>query len=187
MSTPLPKAATRDLLHTRRVEVQGYKRHDGNYDIEGTLIDVKSTPFENMDRGLVKPGDPIHEMWIRLTVDVDLRVLDVEARNIWGPYNICGDVVPNFKRLIGLSITRGWRKKINESLGGTQGCTHMVELLGPIATTAFQTTYHDRMRRDQELGMKEERPALINSCHAYSSDSIVVKTRHPKYYTGPDE
>ena len=67
MSTPLPKAAPRDLLHTRRVEVQGYKRHDGNYDIEGTLIDVKSTPFENMDRGLVKPGDPIHEMWIRLT------------------------------------------------------------------------------------------------------------------------
>ena len=186
MSVSIPKAAPRDLLHTRRVEVHGYKRHDGNYDIEGILIDVKSTPFENMDRGLVKPGDPIHEMWIRLTVDIELRVLDVEARNIWGPYNICGDIVPNFKRLIGLSIARGWRKKVNESLGGIQGCTHMVELLGPIATTAFQTTYHDRLRWNKELVVKEERPALINSCHAYASDSIVVKKRHPKYYTGPD-
>ncbi|OUT96953.1 MAG: hypothetical protein CBB92_09070 [Flammeovirgaceae bacterium TMED32] len=186
MRASIPKAAPRALLHTRQVEVHGYKRDDGSYDIEGTLIDVKSTPFENMDRGRVKPGDPIHEMWIRLTVDVDLCVLDVEARNIWGPYNICGDIVPNFKRLIGFSIARGWRKKVKESLGGTQGCTHMVELLGPIATTAFQTTYPDRVKRDKGLKLQEERPALINSCHAYASDSVVVKQRHPKFYTGPD-
>jgi len=185
LSSSIPEAAPRDQLHTRQVEVLGYRRHDGNYDIEGTLIDKKSIAFENMDRGLVKPGEPIHEMWIRLTVDVDLRVLDVEARNIWGPYNICGDIVPNFKRLVGCSIARGWRKKVIELLGGIQGCTHMVELLGPIATTAFQTTYHDRMHRVKQSGV-EERSALIGSCHAYASDSIVVRKNHPKYYTGTD-
>lgn len=185
MSKSIPEAVSRDPLHTRRVEVRGYRRHDGSYDIEGTLIDEKSIAFENMDRGLVKPGEPIHEMWIRLTVDVDLLVLDVEARTLRGPYNICGDIVLNFKRLIGCSIARGWRKKVAELLGGVEGCTHMVELLGPIATTAFQTTYHDRVHRDKQSGV-DERPALIGSCHAYASDSIVVKNRHPKYYTGTD-
>ena len=183
MKQSIPPPVPRNAMHTRRVEVNGYRRHDDLYDIEGTLIDTKSQDFENMDRGLVKPGEPIHEMWIRLTVDLDLNVKDVEARNIWGPYNICKDVVPNFKRLIGLSIARGWRKNVNELLGGTEGCTHMVELLGPIATTAFQTTYHDRVARDRNLG-KDEKPALIGSCHAYAPTSVVVKKRHPRYYTG---
>ena len=183
MNAIIPESVERELLHTRRIEVNGFRRQDGLYDVEGTLIDVKDHDFENMDRGLVKPGEPIHEMWIRLTVDLDLNVIDIEARNIWGPYKICGEITPNFKRLIGLSITRGWRKKVTELLGGINGCTHLVELLGPIATTCFQTTYHDRIARDRDAG-RVEKPALIGSCHAYAPDSIVVKIRHPEHYTG---
>lgn len=176
-------AELRDPIHTRSVKVQAYRRKDGAYDIEGTLIDVKSVEFENMDRGLVKPGEPIHEMWLSLTLNLDLKILDAEARNIWGPYKICGDITPNFKRLVGLTIGRGWRKQVMELLGGTKGCTHLVELLGPIATTAFQATYQDRVARDR-LVDTDVRPALLNSCHAYASDSIVVMKRHPKYFTG---
>ena len=32
---------------------------------------VKTNPVPNEWRGELKPGDPIHEMWIRLTVDID--------------------------------------------------------------------------------------------------------------------
>jgi len=59
----------------------------------------------------------------------------------------------------------------------------LVELLGPIATTCFQTTYHDRVARDRNAG-RVEKPALIGSCHAYAPDSVVVKVRHPEHYTG---
>ena len=186
MTSSIPEAVPRDQLHTRSVEVRGFRRHDGDYDIEGTIIDVKNNAFETMDRGLINPGEPIHEMWIRLTVDVDLCVLDVEARSIWGPYSICGDIASNFKRLIGLSIAKGWRKNVAKVLGGIHGCTHMVELLGPIATTAFQTTYHDRLERDKKFEKEEQRPALLDSCHAYASDSVVVKKRYPKFYMGTD-
>jgi hypothetical protein len=62
----------------------------------------------------------------------------------------------------------------------------MVELLGPIATTAFQTTYHDRLERDKKFEKEEQRPALLDSCHAYASDSDVVKKRYPKFYMGTD-
>ena len=182
--SPLPKAAPRKSLHTRSVQCKGYIRDDGLYDIEGTLVDVKSNAFHNMDRGRVEPGEPIHEMWIRLTVDIDLNVIDVEARNVWGPYSICGDITPNFKRLKGLAIKHGWSQKTRELLGGTQGCTHLVELLGPIATTAFQTIYADRVARDKREG-RQEKPALIGSCHAYAPDSPVVAIRHPEHYTGP--
>ncbi len=182
--SPLPTPAPREPLHTRKVRCQGFRRDDGLYDIEGTLIDVKSVDFHNMDRGHVRPGEPIHEMWLRLTVDIDFNVIDVEARSVWGPYTICGDITPNFKRLKGLTIQRGWTQKTRELLGGTQGCTHLVELLGPIATTAFQTIHGDRVERDNREGRKGK-PALIGSCHAYAPDSVVVLQRHPEYYTGP--
>lgn len=182
--SPLSKPAPRQPVHTRSVECNGYRRDDGLYDIEGRLIDSKSVGFHNMDRGHVKPGEHIHEMWIRLTVDLDLNVVDVEARTVFSPYAMCGDITPNFKRLIGLSIERGWTRKTRELLGGTRGCTHLVELLGPVATTAYQTIYHDRVERDKREG-KKDRPVLIGSCHAYASDSIVVLHRHPEHYTGP--
>ena len=182
--SPLPTPAPRKPLHTRRIQCQGFIREDGLYDIEGSLVDVKSVTFHNMDRGEVSPGEPIHEMWIRLTVDIDLNIIDVEAKTVWGPYSICGDITPNFKRLKGIAIKRGWTQTTRELLGGTEGCTHMVELLGPVATTAFQTIYADRVARDKRNG-KQEKPALIGSCHAYAPDSVVVAKRHPEHYTGP--
>jgi hypothetical protein len=180
LSAPAP----RKPLHTRTIKCNGYRRDDALYDIEGHLVDVKSVGFHNMDRGEIKPGEPIHEMWIRLTVDLNLNVVDVEAKTVWGPYTICGDITPNFKRLKGLAIKHGWTQKTRELLGGTEGCTHLVELLGPIATTAFQTVYADHVKREQENG-KKVKPVQIGSCHAYAPDSPVVEKRHPEYYTGP--
>lgn len=182
--TALSDPAPRKPLHTRTIECNGFIRDDALYDIEGHLVDVKSVGFYNMDRGELKPGEPIHEMWIRLTVDLNLNVVDVEAKTVWGPYTICGDITSNFQRLKGLTIKNGWTKKTRELLGGTQGCTHLVELLGPVATTAFQTVYADLARREKRNGNKV-RPMQIDSCHAYASDGPIVKKRHPQFYTGP--
>ncbi|HUF20734.1 MAG TPA: DUF2889 domain-containing protein [Burkholderiales bacterium] len=179
----LSKSAPRKLLHRRTVEVFGYGREDGLYDIEGHLVDVKSHDIANHDRGAIPAGEPLHEMWLRLTVDLDLNVVGVEAKTVWGPYSICGDITPNFQRLKGLTIKSGWTQKTRELLGGTQGCTHLVELLGPIATTAFQIIYEDRVKRERQGGVKK-RPGLIDSCHAWASDSPVIEARYPELYTG---
>jgi hypothetical protein len=180
LSAPAP----RKLLHQRSVQCYGYAREDGLYDIEGHLVDVKTYPIADLDRGPIGPGEPVHEMWLRLTVDIDLNIVGAEARTVWGPYSMCGDITPNFKRLEGLTIKAGFTQKTRELLGRTEGCTHLVELLGPIATTAFQTIYPDRARRDRAAGVRK-RPALIDSCHAWGAGSEMVAKRYPDYYTGP--
>lgn len=180
----LSAAAPRKLLHKRSVQCYGYKREDGMYDIEGHLVDVKTYPIDDLDRSPIVPGEPVHEMWLRLTVDLDLNIVGAEAQTVWGPYSMCGDITPNFKRLEGLTIRSGFTLKVRELLGGTQGCTHLVELLGPIATTAFQTIYPDRARRDRAAGVRK-RPALIGSCHAWAADSEMVAKRYPEFHTAP--
>lgn len=176
--------AARKPLHHRRVDCAGYRRDDGLWDIEGHLVDTKSYDLKDLDRGPAPAGQPLHEMWLRLTVDDDLNVVDVEAQTVWAPYSICGNITPNFQVLKGLAIKAGWTQKTRELLGGTRGCTHLLELLGPIATTAFQTVYSLREKRNREHGMRK-RPGLIDSCHAWASDSPVIARRYPEFYTGP--
>lgn len=181
---PLPDPAPRTLKHTRVIECKGYERNDGLWDIEGHLVDTKTYVHTGRDGGRGRqPGDPVHNMWLRLTIDLDLKIHDVEAVTDSGPYAICGNVTPNFKLLAGLTIGPGWRKEIATRVGGVQGCTHLVELLGPLGTTAFQAT--GRAREAHNAGKPPtKKPYQINSCHVYKDDSDAVLERWPRFYTG---
>ncbi|MGH6952826.1 MAG: DUF2889 domain-containing protein [Alphaproteobacteria bacterium] len=182
---PLSPPAARERLHDRVVECRGYRRKDGLWDIEGHLVDSKSYGFPNRDRGRVSAGEPVHEMWLRLTIDDDMVIHEAEAATDFGPYRICPDITPNFRTLKGLKIGPGFRRAAHAVVGGTKGCTHLVELLGPLATTAYQTLFSalsNRARADAESG---QRPAMLDTCHAYASDSEVVRRNWPKFYTGP--
>ncbi len=184
---PLSPPAPREPLHTRHVECRGYRREDGLWDIEGHLVDTKTYAFSNRSRGEVSPGTPLHEMWIRLTLDDRMTVKAVEAVTDHGPFPICGDIAPAFQKLEGLTIGPGWNRKVKDLLDGTRGCTHIVELLGPVATTAFQTLFSRRERERRESGNEAEiktRPRVIDSCHALSADGPVVKIEWPEFYTG---
>ena len=69
---PLSRPAPRKHIHTREIRCRGYHRKDGLWDIEAFLVDTKTYGFDNVDRGRIDAGEPIHGMWIRLTVDEDL-------------------------------------------------------------------------------------------------------------------
>jgi hypothetical protein len=137
LSPPKPRAP----VHHRRITAGGYGREDGLFDIEGHLVDTKAYPFDNAWRGPIPPGEPLHDMWLRLTVDDELTVIEAQAETAAGPYPVCPAITPAFSRLEGLRIGPGWRRAVQSRLGGVQGCTHLAELLGPLATTAFQTVY----------------------------------------------
>jgi hypothetical protein len=188
---PLSAPAPREHLHTRVVECRGYRREDGLWDVEGHLTDVKTYAFNNDFRGTVTPGTPLHDMWMRLTLDDRLVVQAVEAVTEASPYAICPDITPNFQRLKGLSLRPGFQKRVRELVGGVAGCTHLVELLGPMATTAYQTVfpYRERQRREQagtdpRPVASRSKPRLIDSCHAFAGDGEVVKRFWPEFYTG---
>ena len=144
---PLSNPAPRKLMHTRAIECKGYEREDGLWDIEGHLVDTKAYVHSRRGGGERQPGEPVHNMWLRLTIDLDLTIHDAEAVTDAGPYAHCGNIAPNFKSLAGVKIGRGWRREIATRLGGVKGCTHLVELLGPLGTTAYQATGRGRTAR----------------------------------------
>jgi hypothetical protein len=188
---PLPPSVARKPIHARSIACRGYLREDGLWDIEGQITDTKSYDFHNEWRGAVTRGTPVHDMWIRLTVDETFVVRDVEAVTDASPYAICPDITPNFKQLIGLRIARGWTRRARERVGGTHGCTHLVELLAPIATTAFQAIggYQRKRARESEESpgaSRGVRPSILNTCHAWASDSEIVRRWAPQFYTGAE-
>jgi hypothetical protein len=190
----LPAPAAREAFHRRRIDVDGYRRDDGLWDIEAHLVDTKTYAFDNGWRGEVKPGEPLHDMWLRVTIDDALAVRDVVAVAAAHPFQACPAITGNFRRLIGVTLGAGWRKRVRELLGGVEGCTHLVDLLDPVATVAFQTLRSERARALMAPRPKpaptasgdqpRRRPAVIDTCHAMRADGPVVKDFWPAFYTG---
>lgn len=181
---PLSSSAPRELKHTRAVTCHGYQREDGLFDIEGRMTDSKTYDIDNQDRGgQIKAGEYIHDMSIRLTLDLDFLIHQVEAVIDDSPFNACPRISERFKQLEGVRIAPGWNAQIRRMFAGTKGCTHLTELLGPIATTAFQATgTARRIRAEQNSDAIPTKNPLVNSCHAMAEDTEVVKIRWPDQY-----
>lgn len=187
---PLSEPVPREKLHTRAIQLDGFRREDGLFDIEAVLVDTKTYGFGNQDRGWIEPGVPLHRMLARMTLDEDMMITAFEAATEFSPYTICPMAAPNFARLAGLRVGRGFLKAANERVGGTAGCTHLRELLQQMATVAFQTLYAVRVKRGQAPNAQgtadanASKPAVIGTCLAYAPDSPVVKRAWPQHYRG---
>ena len=178
---PLPIAEVeREHTHTRRVRYEGYKRADGLWDIEAHLTDVKNHDH-HMKTGVRRAGQPVHEMWLRVTIDRSLTILDALAVSDAVPYpGGCENITPAYRRLIGLNLARGFRKSVRELFGGMKGCTHLTEMLAGLATAAIQT-FAGEVPEEREDGGK---PFQLDQCHALDTRSDTVKTWYPKWYRG---
>lgn len=162
LSTPQP----RQPAHTRKIVCDGYQRDDGLWDIEGHLIDTKPFPIPNQDRGgEIPPGEPLHEMWVRLTLDDQLQIHDAEAVIDWSPFNRCKGATQSFERLIGLRIAPGWNRQVRKLIGGSAGCTHVNELLAQMATTAIQSIYGVK-QRNGNISEEEKKMVSLQRCFA---------------------
>ena len=171
---PLSPPAPRAPIHQRAIRCEGFRREDGLWDIEGRLVDTKSYPFANTWRTRVEPGDPLHEMLMRLTLDETYTVVAVEAATDASPHGNCGAILPNFQRIVGQKIGPGWSKRVKALVGGAEGCAHHVEMLGLMATVAFQTMGPLLAREKAnapDRGLPNDAAKfLINSCHIWRAD-----------------
>ncbi len=175
-----PAVADRTRLHTRRVVFEGYRRGDGLLDIEARLLDTKDADYPLLS-GVRKAGEPVHDMWVRVTIDARLHIHDIEAVSDRVPYpDGCELIGPAYKKLIGHNLVKGFRQALREHLGGTHGCTHLNELLGYLPTAAFQTLAG--LRRETELG--EGKPFQLDRCHALETGSETVRRYYTKWYRG---
>jgi hypothetical protein len=180
---PLSPPECRKQIHARTVLCTGYLRTDELWDIEDTMTDAKSYPVHNDFRS-VEAGAPFHHMAIRLRVDDALLIHAVEVSIDAAPHRICPSVAPNFQRLIGLRIEAGFLADARRRVGGVCGCTHLVELLGPLATTAIQTILPMRGTRKGKTSVT--RPSQIGTCHALAPSSEVVAKYWPSFRDNED-
>ena len=178
---PLSPPAPRKHIHTRTIDARGYQRDDGMWDVEANLRDVKTYEIPNAWRGALQPGDPVHDMWVRLTIDNGFIVRAVETTMDATPFEICGNAAPAFQGLIGQRVGPGWGKAVRNAAGGTAGCTHVSELMRVLATVAFQTIYPMR-RKELETALGDRRPPILDTCVAWAADSPVTQKAFPDWY-----
>ena len=190
---PLSPPSPRQHLHTREIDIKGYYRDDGLWDIEGHITDKKTYTYEKLTPGIVAAGYPVHDMSLRLSIDSTFVVREVEALIDEQPYTACSDVLGNYQRLVGLKIGPGWNKRAREAVGGVEGCTHITELLGPMATVTFQTLAGDYAEQlmAETLGEDQqpdegEAPHMLNGCYSWRPGGEVVKELYPAFYEEPD-
>jgi hypothetical protein len=124
-----------------------------------------------------RAGDAIHEMRLRLTVNLDFLIVDAHAESTVVPYSgYCDLIAPDYRKLIGLTLKAGFTREARARLGGVKGCTHLTELIGAVATAAFQTM------SEEINASNDSRPFQIDGCHALASDGEVVRTFYPKWF-----
>jgi hypothetical protein len=177
---PISPPAERALQHTRNVNAYGYKRADGLWDIEAELIDVKSVPYSNLDRGAVAPGDFLHKMTVRFTIDTDFLIHAIEASIDNAPFTACPDVAAQFARLSGMRLGSDFLEVVEDLFGAHKGCTHLNELVPVVITTAYQTLWATR-EAGEAAKPDRKKPAVIDGCHALKSDGKVVSLHWPQF------
>jgi hypothetical protein len=184
---PLSQAAARRDIHQRVIDMKAYAREDGMYDVEAHLVDTKPFPFQRVGRPEPwPPGQPLHDLWIRMTIDSELVVRAIEASSDVTPYGICKEAENTLQVLVNERIVRGWSAKVKERLRGAASCTHLMEMLIPLATTALQgiSGLKDKSER---LSLEQSAPKKIDTCYAYGRQRAVVQRLWPTYYQAPDK
>ncbi|MBY4596875.1 DUF2889 domain-containing protein [Ottowia caeni] len=179
---PLSPPAPRKEAHHRVIDMRAYAREDGLYDVEGRLVDTKPFEFERL--AVEKPipiGEALHDISVRLTFDRDYLVHAIEASSDVTPFGLCKEAEATLQVLVGERIARGWSAKVKEKLRGSASCTHLMEMLIPMATTALQGV--------RGLQPKQERraagdgvPMQLDTCYAYGRSREVVLRFWPQQY-----
>ena len=174
LSAPVPRKTS----HIRRVTYQGYEREDGLWDMEAELHDSKAHDMPSFrHQGVRLAGDPIHHMWLRVTIDRQLVVHAIEAAMDAHPLQDCPQARPALQGMVGACMARGWRQAIAQHMGGVASCTHLRELLFNMATAAFQT-----MPAAFGGGDPDTPPRHLGQCTGWDFEGNGVKEYFPQFY-----
>jgi hypothetical protein len=180
-----PAAPSRQLKHSRSIDVQVYARGNRLWEVDARLVDTKTRDL-TLGGERRAAGDPIHEMLLRIVVDESFNIVEAGAETHWMPYpGQCEDHSNAYASLVGLNLMRGFRQAVRERLGGVLGCTHLSELCLVLPTAVVQAFAGDVLNT-REDSTSTEPPFQIDRCHALRSDGPVVQRFYPRWYR-PDQ
>lgn len=188
MNADEPSAAVeREVLHHRQIDMRGYRRSDGLFEVEGRVTDRKPFDFTPASSDRTIPAQQaIHDMGVRLIFDASMLVVDVQTFTDAAPYEICPAGGAALQAMKGVRIGQGWSGEVRRRLVGAESCTHLKELLLPMATAAIQAMSPVNAHKGDRLDANG-RPWQIDACYAYSAERPLVQQRWPQFYQAPEK
>jgi len=159
-------------IHTRRYEVRAFRKADDCLMLRGVVVDEKPV-------GLYIESDP-DPLWMHhmiLDLEIHFPSLVIQSANVQfneHPHLGCTGIVDHYKKLEGMSITRGFTAKVKELFAGPRGCTHTTALLQAMAPVAVQSMWSMRVASARARGVSLESmgegpqtASPVNTCHMW--------------------
>lgn len=179
--------SARMLKHQRAIQIDAFVREDGLWDIEAQISDVK-TRDAHLASGLRAAGAPLHKLLLRLTIDTHFNVIAADAASDAVPYpGYCDTIAPAYAKLTGLNLMHGFRREMQNVLGGVLGCTHITELAQLLPTVAIQAFAgevfdpHEEPEEGRPGNSGANKPFQLDNCHALRSDGAAVAKYYPRW------
>jgi hypothetical protein len=158
-------------LHRRSIEFEAF-RGDGALRVVGRLRDTRPWADGN--------GSPavVHDMELRVAVRIrDMTIIEAAAEMHTFPHAECPGIVRAFDGLVGLSVARGYTRKVQERFGGPRGCTHLETLARSLGPVVVQAVTSDRARavhagEAEDLLTGNGSPWARDSCHIWAEGGV---------------
>ena len=185
---PPPPEGAVEILHDREYRVEAFRLASDRLLLQGAMRDQKPP-------GLYLPDDPeplaVHHMQLSIELAFpSLEIVAATARFQTNPHDQCPSITEHYEELIGLSIGRGFTKRVGESFGGPRGCTHVTALINAMAPVAMQCFWSMRAAeakladepqsifdRDQSDGDDSMWKSIVNTCHIWDEHGQAVADR----------
>jgi hypothetical protein len=165
-------------LNTRNIEVTIYD-YDGQRIIAEGFFKDDRFQKAHLITGETFPKGAFHHMAIRLLVNCsNFLIEDVDVDLLSVPRQVCRETIDCLAPLKGLTVTKGFTSKVKNLVGGTKGCTHLVELLLTMAPVIFQGLAAQQSQKPSTFKSDQVKMmyrSLVNTCHAWREDGPVVE------------
>ena len=184
----LPEEPDLEQIHTRDYETKVYRVSENELLVRGAVSDRKPP-------GLYVADDPdeleVHQMVVELRVAYpSLEITDASVVFESHPHANCPMIAASYRKLVGLSVARGFLRKTKDLFGGPNGCTHTNALIQAMAPAIVQSTWSIRIEDQMKAGVRradlsrEERESRAranrNTCHLWAEDG----ERYKRYTEG---
>ncbi len=169
------KEIREEKVHNRDIKVSTYKCKDNGIIVEGELIDNRVVDTHHYDGGKRPPGT-VHHLIIRLLIDNEFVIQDVEVEMPNTPHEECPETQNSLDEIKGLKIMRGFTMKIKDMFSNGQGCSHLSELLISMAPAAVQGFFTSFSTEPIPDGMDKSMTLfLTDTCWVWRKDGPALK------------
>lgn len=171
--------AKKELIHTRKIEVNCYETEAGRLIVEGFLKDDRRFPFViQVLRTRREPG-LIHHVALTMELTIpELKIVSLTVEMPVVPDPGCRNIQDNVRKLEGRCIQPGFTGEVRRLFAKAQGCLHLTNLVLAMSSAAVQGlwSYYSRVREGARPSLPEtDDSILIDSCHMWRKDGPFIE------------